>query len=100
MENFSFNILDEIEDRKKLTIKRPVYTEKELEDEFLVKEEAIKRSDTRSLFKCLDLRQLLNLFTFFNLISEYDFKNDLIPDIMSGFTVGIVHIPQVNLLFN
>lgn len=36
----------------------------------------------------------LSMFPIFSWLPKYDFKRDLISDIISGFTVGVMHIPQ------
>ncbi len=46
-----------------------------------------------NLFKYLDPRRILNLFTILNLITEYNIRKDLLADFLSGITVGILHIP-------
>ena len=43
------------------------------------------------------------LFTRVPIISwlpKYKIKEYLLPDLLSGFTVGIMNIPQVNFLYN
>ena len=80
--------------KEKLIINRPVYTQKQFENEFSIK----APNQTKSIFQSIDPRRLINIFTIINLITEYDYKNDFIPDLMSGFTVGIMHIPQVSFI--
>lgn len=36
----------------------------------------------------------LSIFPIFSWLSQYNIKRDLISDIISGFTVGVMHIPQ------
>ena len=44
----------------------------------------------------------LDRFPFFRWIFQYDAKECLLKDVISGLTIGIVHIPQgkVNLKYN
>lgn len=37
---------------------------------------------------------LLKMFPIFSWLSQYNIKTDLISDMISGFTVGVMHIPQ------
>lgn len=37
---------------------------------------------------------LLKMFPIFSWLSQYNIKRDLISDMISGFTVGVMHIPQ------
>lgn len=83
--------------KEKLIINRPVYTQKQFENEFSIKA-PLQTNQTKSIFQSIDPRRLINIFTIINLITEYDYKNDFIPDLMSGFTVGIMHIPQVSFI--
>jgi hypothetical protein len=39
-------------------------------------------------------RQLFKRIPFIDWIREYNIKEWLVPDIVSGLTIGIVHIPQ------
>lgn len=39
---------------------------------------------------------LLGIFPVFAWLSEYNIKNDLVGDIVSGCTVAVMHIPQGN----
>jgi hypothetical protein len=37
---------------------------------------------------------ILARFPFFLWIFSYDFKENIVKDLMSGITIGVVHIPQ------
>ena len=39
---------------------------------------------------------ILARFPFFLWIFSYDFKENIVKDLMSGITIGVVHIPQGN----
>lgn len=73
---------------------RPAYSVIKFDNEF--SKSAIKpKRKKRNLFKkASELLKFYKLFTIFNVILEYDFKKSLIKDIISGITVGIMHIPQ------
>ena len=82
---------------------RPAFYQKEFDHEFSIEKEItnkdVKRSIKRSFTKIahsFDPRKLLGYLTILNLITEYDFKNWFVADILSGLTVGIMQIPQVN----
>lgn len=93
--------LDSIQliENKFLNVTRPVYNQKQFDDEFLKKETTKSKKKPslklKKLLKWFDLRRLINVFTIFNLIAEYNIKRDLLPDILAGITVGIMHIPAV-----
>jgi solute carrier family 26 (sulfate anion transporter), member 6 len=78
-----------------INIQRPAYKQNDFDSEYKLKIDNNKKK--KSLFKLIknnfDPRRFLNIFTILNLITEYNFKKDLIPDLFSGFTVGIMHIP-------
>lgn len=79
------------------SISRPIYTQKQFDEKFEIKNpNNTKKSTVKALLKALDPRRILNLFTILRLITEYNFKNDLIVDLFSGLTVGIMHIPVVS----
>ena len=76
--------------RKYINIRRPVYKQKEFDDEFLIKEITKKKTNVKNEFKKVlakfDPRKILRMFTIINLVTEYDFKNNLLSDLLSGFT--------------
>lgn len=79
------------------SISRPIYTQKQFDEKFEIKNPTkTKKSTAKALLRALDPRRILNLFTILRLITEYNFKNDLIADLFSGLTVGIMHIPVVS----
>lgn len=83
-------------DNLKLETNRPVFTQNQFDNEFLLKETTLTTTTIKNKSNQIIsyLRKLLNLFSIFNLIIEYNFKNDLISDIIAGITVGIMHVPQ------
>jgi len=58
----------------------------QFDDEFQIKTLKVKKSfiKVNSILKLFNPKRLLNLFTVLNLITEYNFKKDLIADIFSG----------------
>jgi hypothetical protein len=83
-----------------LKIQRKFYSQKQFDDEFFSKDVETKRLSKRSMFRSFfsifHPKNLLTIFTFLNWISEYDLKSNLIADILSGVTVGVMHIPAGN----
>jgi MFS superfamily sulfate permease-like transporter len=73
-----------------INIQRPAFKQNDFDSEFKLKIDTNKKKLIKNNF---DPRRLLNIFTILNLITEYNFKKDLIADLFSGFTVGIMHIP-------
>ena len=94
--------LDSIQliESKYVNTTRLAYNQKQFDNEFSIikanklSENAKKKIDfKRYLFKIFDPRRILSLFTILNLITEYNIKEDLLADFLSGITVGILHIP-------
>lgn len=91
--------LDSIQliDNKYINVNRQAYNQKQFDNEFFLKDPKKENKTlnyTRSI-KSLDPRRILNIFTILNLIAEYNIRQDLIPDLLSGITMGIMHIPAV-----
>jgi hypothetical protein len=75
--------------RQRIAINRPVYTHKQFETEFGLKEKkprSLVRQECKKFLRCIDPRNLIGIFTVLNWVSEYNFKKNLIPDILSGLT--------------
>lgn len=47
-----------------------------------------------SLTHCSPLHWIINLFPFYTWIRHYNLKSDLMSDVIIGFTVAVLHIPQ------
>ncbi|XP_074594141.1 solute carrier family 26 member 6-like isoform X2 [Brevipalpus obovatus] len=47
-----------------------------------------------SVKNCSLFHVILNFFPILSWLREYDFKNDLIADLMAGLTVSALHVPQ------
>ena len=89
-----------------IRVRRSVYKQKSFDDEFQLgkskasdeEEDASKLKETcsslsREALGYLNPMNIVNLFTVFNLIASYDFKKTLVADLLSGLTVGVMHIP-------
>lgn len=85
---------------------RPVYTHDKFDAGFGMTEEE-KGFDVRSrMKKCLTCdcsknawkQRLYQLLPFINVMKSYNPREDLFGDIIAGLTVGIMNIPQGNLL--
>jgi hypothetical protein len=59
----------------------------------IFKREQNREEEKKSSFK-QRLLVIYKLFSILDMIIEYDFKNRFIIDLISGITVGIMHIPQ------
>ncbi|XP_049782755.1 sulfate transporter-like isoform X1 [Schistocerca cancellata] len=44
--------------------------------------------------RCSPIKVITSLFPILSWLPNYKWKSDLIPDIISGFTVAVMHIPQ------
>ncbi len=90
----------EVSTTHNLKIDRSIYNIAKFEKEFsshYIKPRASVTSNIKSNLKKLlaiyHPKNVLNILTILNLASEYKFKEYLIPDIISGLTVGVLHIP-------
>lgn len=45
------------------------------------------------------MKMFLSMFPIFAWLPRYNLKTDLIADLISGFTVGVMHIPQGSRAF-
>jgi hypothetical protein len=69
-------------------IKRQAYKQSQFDAEFQIRSSKEKKNffkrKANTIFKLLNPKGLLSLFTILNLITEYNLKRDLIADIFSG----------------
>jgi len=85
---------EESENNDNLLLQRPVFNQKKFEDQFSLnlnkekKKTGLSHANRafKSYFKTFNPKNILRLFTIFNLVTEYNFKNYLINDIISGVT--------------
>lgn len=82
--------------------KRSIYNQSEFDHTFLSNSNETRKTSSANWFKkfisSYDPRKILSLFSIFSVIAEYDVKNYLISDIISGITVGVMQIPQVSFI--
>lgn len=84
-----------------LKVERPYYEQEQLNDElhYCTPEEEIKPSVCSKFKNIKPTRILLSMFPILTWMSEYNFKTDIVGDIVSGCTVAIMHIPQGKLTY-
>ena len=77
-----------------LVIHRGIYNQKRFDAEFSDTNPKIKKSSMGKTLKHLASschpKNLLSIFTLLNLFSEYKFRDYLVPDVISGLTVGVL----------
>ncbi|XP_069142330.1 prestin-like isoform X1 [Argopecten irradians] len=86
----------------KFVIDRPVFSQQKFDEGFepgTRPQSTIRQSLTKAKSKCqcsknCCLKFLYGIFPFLDVLKEYNIKQDLSGDIVSGLTVGIMHIPQ------
>ncbi|CAF0714401.1 unnamed protein product [Brachionus calyciflorus] len=78
-----------------ILINRPVYTLKKFDSEYQIDSSNASSTKNVKSKKCnFSPINFLSIFTILNFITEYNFKQHLVPDILSGLTVGVMHIPS------
>ena len=90
--------------RTKVQVNRPVYTQLEFNEKYHFTAEARSKNVSQRLRDLLYKqcspsgtcvkKSLLSVFPFIGIMSQYSLRRDLFSDIISGLTVGIMHIPQ------
>jgi hypothetical protein len=89
-------------DELRVEIRRHLYNRVKFNNEYLKKQEEkqayveIKRKVVHNTSKAFF--KILKLFTIFPWFTGYNLKKQLFKDFISGLTVGIMHIPQGNLV--
>ena len=86
----------------KILVERTLFTQKTFDEAFEPGSRpspTIKQRASRKISKyncsgscCRDF--LFTLFPFLDIMKNYKIKQDLMGDVISGLTVGIMHIPQ------
>lgn len=91
---------------KIIKIERQIYKQVDYENEYRNLENGSKERDEkeesklRRVFGALNPLNLLKLFTIVRLFVDYDIKGNLLSDLISGLTVGVMNIPAgINLNF-
>jgi len=90
--------------RTNVKVNRPVYTQLEFNEKYNFtsgdKSENISQQLRKVVHKhCLPSsscvkKSLLSFLPFIGIMKQYSIRGDLFNDIISGLTVGIMHIPQ------
>jgi len=90
--------------RTAVQVNRPVYTQLEFNEKYSFTTEARSKNVSQRLRymlykQCSPSRtcvkkSLLSVFPFIGIMSQYNIRRDLFNDVISGLTVGIMHIPQ------
>ena len=91
-------------EEQSILIQRPIYSQQTFESQFSIKKKAKKKSISKSIknrLKVFHPKNFLNVFTIINLITEYEFKNNLVSDLISGVTIGnsrvIIYRKRLNM---
>lgn len=79
-----------------LKVERPFYEQQQFNSElnYCVPENDRKANCTQWIYNVKPKSIILTIFPVFQWLSQYNIKNDLVGDIISGCTVAIMHIPQ------
>lgn len=90
----------------KILVERSLFSQKNFDENF---EAGARPSPTlrdmmrKKVSKCVCSgdcvkKFFINLFPFINIMKAYSIRDDLMGDVVSGLTVGIMHIPQGRFL--
>lgn len=79
-----------------LKVERPFYEQQQFNNElnYCKPEDDQNKRCTQWIYNLKTTNIFLSVFPVFTWLSQYNVKNDLIGDIISGCTVAIMHIPQ------
>lgn len=82
-----------------LKVERPFYEQQQFNSELNYCEpENDRRANCYQWFNNVKPKSIiLSIFPVFQWLSQYNIKNDLVGDIISGCTIAIMHIPQGKL---
>lgn len=86
----------------RININRPVYTEDSFNKQFM---KTKRKESNRSFRGKIDILRakiiskchvgvVLGFFPIMKWLPNYSLRNDTLPDLIGGLTVGIMHIPQ------
>ena len=94
-------------DKRRITIERTLFTQTRFNELFKPgprPQQTLYQRTRRKVTKyvCSGSQKccrvfLFNLFPFLTILKDYNIKRDIPGDIVAGFTVGIMHIPQGKL---
>lgn len=81
-----------------LKVERPYYEQEQLNDELRYCQATDANDRGHNIWtniKSIETKRIFfSIFPIFSWLPKYNFKNDLMGDLMSGCTVAIMHIPQ------
>lgn len=80
-----------------LKVERPFYNEQQQfnsELNYCIPKDERKSTCSQWIYNMKPANIFCSVFPVFTWLSQYNVKNDLIGDIISGCTVAIMHIPQ------
>lgn len=79
-----------------LKVERPFYEQQQFNSElnYCIPEDDKRTSCSQWICNMKPTNILLSIFPVLSWLSQYNIKNDLIGDVISGCTVAIMHIPQ------
>lgn len=82
-----------------LKVERPFYEQQQFNSElnYCEPENDRKANCSKWIYNLKPKNIILSIFPFLSILSQYNIKNDLVGDIISGCTVAIMHIPQGKL---
>ncbi|XP_055316397.1 solute carrier family 26 member 6-like isoform X2 [Sitodiplosis mosellana] len=77
-------------------VERPFYEQQQFNNElnYCKPEDDRKTSCSQWIYNIKPTNIFLSIFPIFTWLSQYNIKNDLVGDVVSGCTVAIMHIPQ------
>lgn len=86
----------------KVVIDRPIFNQQKLEEGYEVTvrpQNSLKTTCLKACSKCTCSKKcarnfLYGIFPFLSILRGYSLRADLPNDVISGLTVGIMHIPQ------
>lgn len=84
------------DDTQVLKVERPFYQQQQFNSELsYCKPDTTHSADCSAwMTNIRPLKFISNIFPFFTWMSQYNIRNDLVCDIISGCTVAVMHIPQ------
>lgn len=78
-----------------LKVERPFYDKQQFNHALFYDNTKVKKAVlSNPMGNIKPFKILLSIFPIFSWLSQYNVKEDLISDIISGCTVGVMHIPQ------
>ena len=90
--------------RTTVKVNRPVYTQLEFREEYDFTTEDKSKTISQRLRElarkhCMPSgpcvkKSLLSCFPFIGIMRQYNLRQDLLNDIITGLTIGIMHLPQ------